>query len=35
MKVVDLRRRPAGGGLKLAMLRWLKTVVVSDAEKAP
>ena len=33
MKVVALRRRPAETSNRL-MLRWLKTVVVSDEEKA-
>ena len=29
-----LRRRPAGEASNRLMLRWLKTVVVSDEEKA-
>jgi hypothetical protein len=29
-----LRRRPSGAGVKHPVLRWLKTVVVSDREKA-
>jgi hypothetical protein len=31
---VALRRRPAGEASNRLMLRWLKTVVVSDEEKA-
>ena len=34
MKVVALRRRPTGEASNRLMLRWLKTVVVSDEEKA-
>jgi len=30
-----LRSRPAGEASNRHMLRWLKTVVVSDVEKAP
>ena len=30
-----LRSRPAGEASSRLMLRWLKTVVVSDEEKAP
>ena len=35
MKVVALRSRPAGEASNRLMLRWLKTVVVNDEEKAP
>jgi hypothetical protein len=34
MKVVALRRRPTGGDVKPPHAAWLKTVVVSDEEKA-
>ena len=32
--LLALRRRPSGGGANHRMLRWLKTVVASDPEKA-
>ena len=34
MKGMALRSRPAGEASNRLMLRWLKTVVVSDEEKA-
>jgi hypothetical protein len=35
MKVLALRSHPAEGASNRRLLRWLKTVVVNEAEKAP
>ena len=33
-RILALQRRPTGAGVNRLVLRWLKTVVVSDREKA-